>query len=137
MGDLSPHFSTDEFRDPTAVEVLVTAALVNGLEELRLIVGKPVVVTSGYRSPAHNAQVGGVSHSYHTTGEAADIKVEGLTVFELYTAADQVPSFENGGVGIYDGGFIHVDVRGTRARWGRVAGNYVSIAEFFGLAKVA
>jgi hypothetical protein len=29
-------------------------------------------VTSGYRSPAHNAAVGGVAHSNHTTGDAMD-----------------------------------------------------------------
>lgn len=29
-------------------------------------------VTSGYRSPSHNAAVGGVSHSNHTTGDAMD-----------------------------------------------------------------
>lgn len=29
-------------------------------------------VTSGYRSPSHNAAVGGVAHSNHTTGNAMD-----------------------------------------------------------------
>jgi hypothetical protein len=34
--------------------------------------GTKVRVDSGYRSPAHNAAVGGVPHSNHTTGDAAD-----------------------------------------------------------------
>jgi hypothetical protein len=29
-------------------------------------------VTSGYRSPTHNAQVGGVKNSWHIVGRAAD-----------------------------------------------------------------
>jgi uncharacterized protein YcbK (DUF882 family) len=137
MGDLSPHFSSIEFRDQVTGELVVSPKLIYGLEQLRALVHKPVLITSGYRSPAHNREVGGVQHSYHTTGEAADIRVEGLTVFELYILADQVEEFENGGIGIYDGGFVHVDVRDARARWGRVAGNYVSIAEFIGMTKAA
>lgn len=131
MGDLSPHFSRWEFKDPSTGEVIVSPPLIEALEALRALVEKPVIITSGYRSPAHNEQVGGAQYSYHTTGEAADIKVAGLSVFELYTLADQVEAFGDGGIGIYDGGFVHVDVRYGRARWGRVAGNYVSIAEFF------
>lgn len=37
--------------------------------------GIPFVVTSGYRSPTHNAEAGGVADSAHTTGEAMDIRL--------------------------------------------------------------
>jgi hypothetical protein len=34
--------------------------------------------------------------------------------------------FVDGGLGVYpDSNFIHVDVRGTKARWGRIKGEYV------------
>jgi hypothetical protein len=39
----------------------------------------------------------------------------------------QVPAFFNGGIGVYDGGFLHVDVRVHEARWARVRGQYVGI----------
>lgn len=42
------------------------------LERIRATLGVPVVVTSGYRSPAVNKAVGGVSSSDHTMGQAAD-----------------------------------------------------------------
>ena len=37
----------------------------------------PWIITSGYRTPAHNAAVGGVPNSAHTRGLAADISIEG------------------------------------------------------------
>jgi peptidase M15-like protein len=45
---------------------------------LQDVLGSPVSITSGYRSPEHNAEVGGAEHSAHTRGEAYDFKVEGL-----------------------------------------------------------
>ena len=38
----------------------------------------PIVINSGYRSPAVNRAVGGVATSNHLTGCAADIRVAGL-----------------------------------------------------------
>lgn len=43
------------------------------LEPLRRHFGVPVVISSGYRSPALNRAVGGVPTSQHRKGEAADI----------------------------------------------------------------
>ena len=41
-----------------------------------------------------------------------------MTVEQLARAAEQVPGFRIGGVGRYPKkGFVHVDVRGTKARW--------------------
>lgn len=44
---------------------------------------KVVIVTSGYRSPAVNEAVGGVSTSAHCKGLAADIHVPGVAVLDL------------------------------------------------------
>ena len=43
------------------------------LDPLRQAWGRPIIVNSGYRSPAVNRAVGGVPNSQHTRGEAADI----------------------------------------------------------------
>lgn len=48
------------------------------LERVRSTVGCPVIVTSGYRSPAVNAAVGSRSTSDHTQGHAADIVAPGF-----------------------------------------------------------
>lgn len=38
--------------------------------------GIPFIVTSGKRTPEHNAEVGGVADSAHITGEAMDIRLD-------------------------------------------------------------
>ena len=43
------------------------------LERIRATLGVPVIVTSGYRAPAVNRAVGGVTSSDHIQGHAADI----------------------------------------------------------------
>ena len=47
------------------------------LDHAREVSGIPFKVTSGYRCPEYNAEVGGVSSSAHTRGYAADIACEG------------------------------------------------------------
>lgn len=46
------------------------------LEPLRRLIAMPVVITSGYRCPKLNKAVGGVPNSWHTQGNAADIRVK-------------------------------------------------------------
>lgn len=47
------------------------------LQPLRQAWGSPLVVSSGYRCPALNKAVGGVTNSAHLTGYAADITTSG------------------------------------------------------------
>lgn len=53
------------------------------LEQVRALVGRAVIVTSGYRAPAVNRAVGGVPNSAHALGHAADIRVTGMAPIEL------------------------------------------------------
>ena len=96
-------------------------------EALRALGAEPILVDDGYRCPEHNAAVGGVNDSQHTEGKAADIRIEGLTLQQMYDRAKSIPAFLNGGIGVYDGGFIHVDIRNGKARWSRVRGVYLGI----------
>ena len=60
--------------------------------------------------------MGGVAGSQHTLGTAADLW--GPPVGVLLAAALTVPAFYDGGIGVYlNRRFLHVDVRGHRARW--------------------
>jgi uncharacterized protein YcbK (DUF882 family) len=130
MGDLSKNFSTSEFVCHHCEEVRVSPTLINALQLLRDQVGVPIDVVSGYRCPVHNHAVKGTALSQHLLGTAADIVIQGMPVAKMYTAAAQISLFSRGGIGIYpDRGFIHVDVRPIRARWGQLNGQYVSLAE--------
>ena len=127
MGDLSAHFSRSELQCRCCGRLQIDSRLLDGLEKLRAQAGTPVVIHAGYRCPEHNAAVGGVPHSEHTLGLAADIALPGLSLQRMYELALEVPQFADGGIGVYDGGFLHVDVREHRARWARVSGQYVGM----------
>ena len=81
--------------------------LLERLQELRNTLGRPAIINSGYRNPAHNAAVGGSPTSYHLRGMAADIRVPGISPQALAGAARQA-GFR--GVITY-AKFMHVDVR--------------------------
>jgi hypothetical protein len=69
---------------PTDDEILGNLMmLAQGLEAVRIVVGEPIIVTSGYRSPKVNSGVHGSKNSAHMKGLAADIKVHGLGAKEL------------------------------------------------------
>jgi GH25 family lysozyme M1 (1,4-beta-N-acetylmuramidase) len=89
------------------------------LEKLRHKLGdKPLPILSWYRTPAHNAAVGGASQSRHMQGDAADFTVQTVQSFgasRFDSACEEV--FANGGFGHYPSGSRHGDSRGSRARW--------------------
>jgi uncharacterized protein YcbK (DUF882 family) len=128
MGDLSAHFSRKEFECRCCGRLQLNQRLLDGLETLRDLAGVPVVINAGYRCAQHNQEVGGVSDSEHTHGLAADIRMAGLSLQQMYELALQVPQFAAGGIGAYDDHFLHVDVRDHHARWARVRGKYVGIS---------
>lgn len=85
---LSTHFKLSEFlRSETAarrgidntpsLEVVsnLQQLCIHVLEPLRAYFNTPIVVSSGYRSPALNKAVGGSTTSQHMTGEAADLRI--------------------------------------------------------------
>lgn len=127
MGDLSAHFSKAELACHCCGDLRIEKGLLDALEQLRSVAGKAIVIHDGYRCLAHNQEVGGVTDSEHTRGMAADVEVPGLSLQQMYELALQVPTFADGGIGVYDGGFLHVDVRVHAARWARVRGQYVGI----------
>lgn len=57
----------------------IKALVLNVLDPLRARIGRPVIITSGYRSQRVNELVGGSKTSQHLSGKAADIHVQGYT----------------------------------------------------------
>ena len=122
---LTNNFSLNEFNKhnfPLTETVLRNIQeLARNLQVLRDEVKKPIKITSGYRSPEHNAKVGGVKSSRHITGEAADFKIEGYTpkqvaaIIEKLIAAGKM---QEGGLGTYST-WVHYDHRNIKARWSK------------------
>lgn len=113
---ISKNFSLHEFecRDGSHL-VMIDEQLIEKLQQLRDKIGKPITVNSGYRTPEHNAKIGGAPKSQHMLGKAADISVWGMSAKDLAAVAETIGF---GGIGIYHSKhFVHVDVRETRTRW--------------------
>ena len=117
---LSEHFTAGEFlcHDPNYRYLRLLPALVDLLEKMREKLGnQPLTINSGYRPAAYNASVGGAPLSTHIDGLAADVSASHVSVDRLWEVADQLVG-ERGGVGFYPyQQFVHVDLRGHRARW--------------------
>jgi uncharacterized protein YcbK (DUF882 family) len=106
-------------------------ALCSQLDVIRGAWGGPLRVVSGYRTPAHNAAVGGAQASQHMEGRAADIApfaradVMAEQCLDLHARILRLLSEQKlplvGGLGVYKG-WVHVDIRpkppdGHIARW--------------------
>lgn len=82
---MTPHFALAELthsqtadrlgldNTPPAWVLTNLKRLADGLEQVRKLTGKPISVSSGYRSPSVNQAVGGAAKSQHVDGNAADI----------------------------------------------------------------
>src|SRR5690606_32669728 len=87
--NLTKNFSMAEFdcKDGTAVPEKYHAnvkELAENLQVLRDHINEPVLITgSGYRTPTHNAKVGGAKNSQHLTASGADINAKNYTPKQL------------------------------------------------------
>jgi len=101
------------------------------LDAIRGRWGKPFVIHCGYETSGH------ASKSQHYVGNAVDFHIKDELPFyaqveKMEQILAELQVADKVGLGIYPDwahpGF-HLDVRGTRARWGRIGGKYVSFKE--------
>lgn len=120
---LSKHFNLREFQCLCCERVKLAPEILTVLENLRSALnGKPIIVTSGYRCPEHNRNVGGSADSDHLHGWAVDIVVEGMEPAELKRLV--TPYLHEGRLGTYtDKKCLHIGVvrrPGHPDEWGPV-----------------
>jgi len=139
MGDITRNLSRHEFEckdgcglsEPHPVLVVGVQRVVNMTPGCR-----GVIITSGSRCREHQLDLvrRGVSTaraSWHLPRPdrggytlAADCIFLGVEQLAALVTAQKLPEFAFGGLGVYVGATcrLHLDVRGTRARWGSVFG---------------
>lgn len=107
MTQLSEHFSLAELtysetaaelgldNTPNDAQTLNLSQLATTvLEPARKACGVPLKVNDGFRGPAVNHEVGGVQHSAHQDGRAADVVPQGISLaegFDRIRHAEDVP----------------------------------------------
>ncbi len=84
MALLSPNFSLEELtlsqsasragldNTPSSAVLATLTNTAKNLEAVRSLLNKPILVSSGYRSPLVNKSVGGAAKSQHVEGKAVD-----------------------------------------------------------------
>lgn len=112
---VSKNFKLVEFQcNCGAQHVKLSSVLLNKLQQLRDVIGKPIIINSAYRCPSYNTKIGGAKNSQHLYGTAIDIKVNGMSPVEVAKVAERL-GFT--GIGTYST-FTHVDVRsGGLVKW--------------------
>lgn len=120
---LSAHFNAREFRCKCGKthDTEINPNLVTNLEKLyRALSCSKIVVTSGYRCPTHDKNVGGNGTGQHTKGNAADVICYGQdgNIISTKKVACKAQDIGFRGIGNIDSTYtaIHVDVR-TGAKW--------------------
>lgn len=105
------YFSRKEMECKGTGECDMNEGFMSKLIKVREKYNKPMIITSGFRHPAHNMVVGGVRNSPHTQGRAADIHVVGKDAYRLIRIAIEAGMT---GIGVSQRGqhekrFIHLD----------------------------
>jgi uncharacterized protein YcbK (DUF882 family) len=111
--DWQPYFSPAEIACKGTNSLLVNPEALDTLLRARLLADKPFHILSAYRSPVHNAFIGGAPLSAHKNGSAFDINLRGHNRDKLL---EQCRDAGFGSFGKYRT-FLHVDTRKGR-NWG-------------------
>lgn len=109
------NFSPAEIACRGSGSLRINEEALDKLQALRDRLGKPLIVRSAYRSPAHNRAVGGAPRSKHMDGTAFDIAMSNHDPVAFEAAARAVGFL---GFGYYPrSGFMHIDL-GPARQWG-------------------
>jgi uncharacterized protein YcbK (DUF882 family) len=108
-----PNFSYEELACQHTGTMNLSKEFLIALQELRDAYGKPMKITSGYRSPQHPIESKKSSPGYHSVG-AIDVAVSGEDAVKLLTLALNLGWT---GIGINVPSFIHLDRREQPTIW--------------------
>lgn len=112
-----PNFTAEEMRCKETGELAMDPGFMDRLQKLRVLVGRPLVPTSGYRSIRHSVEAKKIAEMRrkgidpetmprtHARGRACDIAADGVLRFQIAALA---PGLGFRGIGVAES-FIHLD----------------------------
>ena len=115
---VTEHFMYCDFICPCCDRIKLVPGFykhVSLLERMRLEVGFPIVVTSGYRCKSHNARIGGAPRSWHLLF-ATDVRPEDNDSEKLMAMYDIAVELNFGVIGLYEA-HMHIDLRPKQLQW--------------------
>lgn len=136
---LSAHFNAQEFKCKCGDthDTLISSELIDKLEQLHTALHcSKIIVTSGYRCPTHDKNVGGTSTGQHTKGNAADIccYAQDGSIISSKLVCCKAQDIGFTGIANIDSSYqyTHVDVR-TSGKWygDEVYGNGTVTSDFY------
>lgn len=103
---MTPNFSLEEFtrsqtaarrgidNTPSEVIKLNILRVAYKLEIIRMVIDRPITITSGYRCIDLNRLIGGATNSAHTQGLAVDFVVGGMTPEQIIKEIKHVVNYK-------------------------------------------
>ena len=78
--DIAEKYNISNIPDKQSLDNMLTL-ICECLEPIRLYINKPMIISSGYRSPRLNGHplINGAPNSQHVTGQAVDFTIKGMT----------------------------------------------------------
>lgn len=78
--DIAEKYNISNIPDKQSLDNMLLL-IVDCLQPIRNFIGRPMIISSGFRSPRLNGHplINGKPNSQHTTGQAADFTIKGMT----------------------------------------------------------
>jgi hypothetical protein len=107
---VAPNFTLGEFiTESTLTSGVVDPMMIQHVQNARTRKGSALSINSGYRSPNHNAAIGGATFSRHMWGDAMDVPATTTTEYNMYNSLfsaespDYIESFAEAGYNHWHG----------------------------------
>ena len=108
---VSSYFTLKEFQSSDTKTVMIDPKVLRCMDKLQRASDTRIIITSGYRTPAHNEKVGGAKKSLHMRGMAVDCYQQDRTTrHDMYALAERGLGADFTTAIIYKG-HVHFDVR--------------------------
>ena len=88
----------------------ISLGLVGIIEAIRAKINKRIDIVTGFYCPECRERQYGIKRDFHHMGIAADIRVQDMSIVELFLIAESFPEIKGLGIN-FDDNHVHIDTR--------------------------